>query len=242
MGKAVANRTYKRSQVEWALWRALSGQKAIPDEPVPTFLTRVKRVLEGDRRGEPIEGIDAPAAPFAFASAEPDGQGVDAAFTRFDAFCLALALDLVDAGYKPSEVIVLIRLVRDELEARFEAIIKDPPAGGRQRQSARPGRPFYVEKGNRWDDARVFMVVRKVELKELYLSLNPKRDAPLFIEPVFCRGIDKLNDALQGMGHATRFRQALVLELAYLAADLTRLLEAAPITRRGPPGTRHAEA
>src|SRR5690349_17999088 len=109
--------TFKRGQVEWAIWRFFTLLKSAPDDPPKVFLTRIKRLLETDRHDKVPAGQDyPPPAAYAFSSGETEGQGVDAAFTSFDAFCLALALDLVDVGFKPSEIVFLLRYLRPELQ------------------------------------------------------------------------------------------------------------------------------
>lgn len=227
---------YKRSQVEHAIWRMLTPQNPGGGDPSPVFLTRIKRILEADRAAKPIPGLDAGIAPFAFADEAPPGRGGDAAFTRFDAFCLALALDLVNAGYKPSEVVVLLRLFRPYLVDQFEQIRRTPRPDGSQRHLAKdwPDLPSYREKDAEWADGRVFMVVRRVELKEVVPGLSETGDTPIYLEPTFCPGLEALSGELGRMGVGDgSFRQALVLELALMANRLSAFLEKAPLTRRG---------
>src|SRR5438067_10203214 len=125
---AHGSETFKRGQVEWAIWRFFTLLKSAPAGPPKVFLTRIKRLLETDRHDKVPTGRDyKPFAACAFSSAESEGQGVDAAFTPFDAFCLALALDLVDLGFKPSEIVFLLRHLRPELEGQFDTISQEPP-------------------------------------------------------------------------------------------------------------------
>ena len=41
--------TYRRGQVEWALWRMSTIGRPAPAEPSPVFRNRIKRLLEIDR-------------------------------------------------------------------------------------------------------------------------------------------------------------------------------------------------
>jgi hypothetical protein len=225
---------YKRSQVEHAIWRMLTSQNPGAGDPSPVFLTRIKRILEEDRAAKLITGLDTDVAPFAFADEASPGRGGDAAFTPFDAFCLALALDLVNAGYKPSEVIVLLRLFRPYLVEQFDEIRRTPRPDGRQRERPREGLPSFWDKSGEWADGRVYMVVRKVELKEVVPGRSGATNAPGYVEPTFCRGLEALSEELGRMGIGDgSYRQALVLELAYLAVRLNAFLEKAPLTHRG---------
>src|SRR5436309_2059843 len=99
---------FKRGQIEWAIWRFLTHLRRASDDPPAVFLTRIKRLLETDRHDKvPASQHHRPPARYAFSSAQSEGQGVDAAFTPFDVFTLALALELVDLGFKPSEIVFL---------------------------------------------------------------------------------------------------------------------------------------
>jgi hypothetical protein len=73
-----------------------------------------------------------------------------------------------------------------------------------------------------------------VELTEIYDQATPRRKGqktPIFLEPKFCRGADALLAELSQMHWA--YRKALVVEIAYLADNLTRLLAKAPLKKRG---------
>ena len=163
-----------------------------------------------------------PDSDFAFSSTKTEGQGVDATFSAFDAFCLALALDLLDVGLKPSETVFLLRYLRAALAVEFKAILQDPPPPIRQRPAK---------------DKRVFWVIQKVELTEIYDQAPPRRKGqktPIFLEPKFCRGADALMAELGKMNtERWGYRKALVVEIAYLADNLTKLLAKAPLKKRG---------
>ena len=220
--------TYKRGQVEWSLWRFVTFLRNAGDKPPKAFLTRIKRLLEIDR-ADREEG-----AGFAFIKEAPQGQGVDVVFTAFDAFCLALALDLLDAGFKQSEVVFLMRHIRDPLREEYDWIMSGSPLFY-QRRFARhaPNRPAYDEGGPRYADYRVFALIQKVEMKEVFPVLAEPRYSgiPTILEPVFCRGIEALQAELNRK--AGSFRKAMVLEIANAAAQVTDLLKDAPITKRG---------
>jgi len=218
-----AGTTYRRGQVEWALWRFFTLLRQAPTAPPKVFLTRIKRLLEADRMDKVPAGQDYhPVSDFAFSSSKTEGQGVDATFSAFDAFCLALALDLLDVGLKPSETVFLLRYLRSALSAEFNAILQNPPPPIRKRPT---------------EDRRVFWVIQKVELKEIYDQAPPRRKgqkAPIFLEPKFCRGTDDLMAELGEMNtERWGYRKALVVEIAYLAANLTSLLAKAPLKKRG---------
>lgn len=237
---ARTNETFKRGQIEWAIWRFFTLLKSAQADPPKVFLTRIKRLLETDRHDRVPTGQDhKPPAAYAFSSIESEGQGVDAAFTSFDAFCLALSLDLVDLGFKPSEIVFLLRYLRPELERRFETILADPPPPMRQRPLSKDRSKYSIAgpKSKPWTDERVFWVIQKVEVKEIYGQTSGKRrkgDMPLFLDIKFCRGIGNLTEELDEMNHERwGYRKALVLEIAYLADGLTKLLAQAPLSKRG---------
>ena len=86
--------TYKRGQVEWALWRAFTLARSPGDGPPPIFKTRIKRLLDLDRDLDAAAFGASPPCDFAFVAPAEGGSGVEAQYTAFDVFCLALALDL----------------------------------------------------------------------------------------------------------------------------------------------------
>ena len=45
----MSNVTYRRGQVEWALWRAFTLARSSGEGPPPIFRTRIKRLLDLDR-------------------------------------------------------------------------------------------------------------------------------------------------------------------------------------------------
>src|SRR3977135_1118521 len=119
---------YRRGQVEWALWKFATLDLPAGDEPISAFRTRVKHLLQLDRAGA-ISGKYSrrPPLPFALSATQTRGKGADADFTAFDAFCLAVGLDLLRAGFKQSEVLLLLGHLRPRLQECFPLILKSPP-------------------------------------------------------------------------------------------------------------------
>lgn len=222
--------TFKRGQVEWALWRFFSSRRM--DAP-KVFRTRVKRLLELDRERDLSEQSEVPHAESAFFDDLPEGQGVDTRYTPFNTFCLALGLDLLDAGFKQSEVLFLLRHIRGDLEREFAWIMKCPPSP-RQKTPAeeRPRCPSFEERGRRWADCRVFAVIEKVELTEIYSGEEDSNGSrPIIMQPVFCHGIEALQKELARMNFD--YRKALVMEIAEMATMVADHLSKAPVVKRG---------
>ncbi len=205
--------TYKRNQVEWALWRHIAGRTG---DDLPTVLkTRVKRLLEIDR--ETYRG----SGEFAFSEGETSGQGTDASFKAFDVFCLAVALHLMHAGIKQSRVAFLVHDVREHLQGIYYGIMSRPAP------KARAGN--FRDAAN--DDPRVFAVFRNVDMAKDLSSSDQPRIRLRFREPEFCNGITSLLGVLNRMD--TSFQQAIVIELACMAHSLEHTLKMAPVARRG---------
>ncbi len=81
--------------------------------------SRIKKLLDLDR----TLSTGPKRTPRAFTEHEGLRQGVDAAYTPFNAFCLALGLELLEAGFKQSEVVLWLRLVRPALETEHTRIL-----------------------------------------------------------------------------------------------------------------------
>ena len=226
---------YKRGQVEWALWRFFLQGRQVGPEQQKVFLTRIKRLLELDRGEDLGAKTETPHARFAFADAAPEGKGTDVDFRPFNAFCLALALDLLDTGFKQSEIVFLLRHIRDDLETWFERILLSPPTGRQRiRPEARPEAPTLVDDhGREYADCRVFVVINKIEIKEIFQLLGGSKLAsgPLILEPVYCRGIEALRNELDRMG--VDKRKAMIIEIAHVAAGISEILPRAPVMKRG---------
>ncbi len=221
---------FRRGQAEWALWRLFdAGVYARRDMPA-VFRTRIKKLLDIDRSGE-MPGQARSAAPLAFADEEPAGSGSEATFTVFDVFCLALALDLLDMGFKQAEIVFLLRHIREDLRPVFERIVRDFPPANRQRYLAKdfPNCPAIAAKsGAKIVDTGVYLLVRKIELGEL----GPKgAKQPLIAPPQICAGQAELAAALAKLGGAQR--TMLVVEIGTHARLAPDLLKAAPTIKRG---------
>ena len=232
----MTNETYGRGQVEWALWRSFTRSSAVKSDVPKVFRTRVKRLLDIDRDFDFAKAEVPPVTDFAFV-APPSLEGGESQFSAFDAFCLAIALDLLDAGFKQSEVVFLMRYVRPEFEERFSSMLAGPLLFNRQRHFSKryPDLPAYEEKGQKYADGRMFLIVKKVELTEI----NPKKldggaIGPVFLEPEFCEGVTALGIVLSETMPNHR-RVVTVVELAATAQVVQFWLAKAPKIRRGRP-------
>lgn len=224
----MSNLTYRRGQAEWALWRYFTmGSGGAGDGPAPAFKARIKKLLDLDREqaGAPllVEGR-------AFSKDGDHPWRHDAAFEPFDVFCLALALDLVDAGYLQADAVSCLRHARRELLQEFKRISKHYPAPARARRLAKdhPRLPAYRDGRNSIADTQVFMVLAKRTITEALLDRR-LRSAPVVFEPSFARGRQAL---LEIMSLSPSKRSVLVLEFAGAAKLIEAFLERAPrITR-----------
>ena len=234
----MASQLFSRGQVEWALWKLSTIDLPAGDEPRSAFRARVKHLLQLDRAGA-TSGHGAYPIPVAHAlsAEEPGGRGVDAAFTAFDAFCLAIALDFLRAGFKQAEVLLLMLHLRPRLEQPFAKILHAPPPF-RPRLSRKPSAEHRARAPA--EDRRVFLVIQRVEFSEAFPAFehmtSTRKKASIFREPVFCSGMEELSQQLDKMDHL--FRRAIVLEFAHAAARIVEFLNQAPLRRRGRPAKR----
>ncbi len=228
----VAQDVHSRAQVEWALWGVFVPRG--PKEPSPVFKTRVKKLLDLDRTLE-ISSEDLGVAPFAFTETKPAGSGKGTRFETIDAFCLALALDLLDFGLKQSEIIYLLRHIRGALHDVLDEIAEDyPQVRGAPRADQFPHLPVReTKRGVAYADVGYYMIFRKVELHEAFAA-NPRlAKVPRIVQPSFHAGLDAAREALEKLD-ATR--KAMIIDLAGLVIPLRSQL------KRAPPLGRMAEA
>lgn len=238
----MGNETYKRGQVEWALWRAFTLARGQSDGPPPIFKTRIKRLLDLDREAGPDQvGADAPAS-HAFVAPAGGGSGVETPFAALDVFCLGLALDLLDVGFKQSEIVQVMRHLRADLDAWFPRLIARPSLIDRQNRLAKshPDLPV-IERSGRAPlvDARVFLVLNRIEMTEVLSApgIAAREGQPVFLVPEFCAGLCGLQERL-GVLMPMHRRTVIVVEIAALAQAVTALLGKAPLVPRGRPRNR----
>jgi len=224
--------TYRRGQLEWALWQLSTIGRPAADEPSSIFRNRIKRLLEIDR--ERLKERGRKGKELAFSSDKPEGTGIDVVFSAYDGFILALGLDLLRMGFVQSEVASLMHFLRPRLGDTFSRILRNAPgperrslATGAARATIRPG-----------DDRRVFLVIERVEISEEFPAFaqgKTGREQAFYKEPKICRGLQEVTDELDRMDQV--FRRALVLDLAYTASNVSRFLAGAPEIKRGRPST-----
>lgn len=233
----MSNNTFKRGQVEWALWRSFRPVGSRDSGPTTVFRTRIKRLLELDRDFPKKRPVDLPCA---FTASFEGGSGVEAAYTEQDAFALALALDLLNAGFKQGEIVLVMRHLREILDDWHADLIARPNLNDRQRvrPDDYPELPAYQETGKKTEfvDARVFLLLNRIEITEV-LSIAPapgKTGDAVFSEPEVCEGLTKLQERLHRLMPLAR-RMVIVLEMTAIAQSVSRWLQDAPLVPRGRP-------
>lgn len=235
----MSNETYQRSQVESALWRTATSSHASGSERPAIFATRIKRLLDTDRE-LPAEAA-AGGASFAFVT-PGEGRGIETAFAPFDVFCLAVALDLLDVGFKQGEIVVIMRYLRPHLERWFPKLLKRPSLRDRQSRLA-SDHPDLPEKSRdkgraALADARVFVLLNRVEMTEVFSLATAKTKAPAVLEPEIREGVAGLERALDKLMPHHR-RTVIVIEIAATAQAVVAFLALAPRVARGRPALKH---
>lgn len=208
----IAGQRFQRSQVEQALWAWFSG--AASDAPA-VFLGRIKKLLDLDFARTVLAGVTGiVTARHAFHDHKPRGKGSETQYSPFDAFCLAIGLELLDLGFKQAEVVFLLRHIRGDLVRQFANILRNPPAGRMQQES----------------DNRMFMSVGKVELVERTASPGSK---PLILKPQFARGLEAANGLIDHLGYSDR--KTILIEIGNTAVLICNELSKSPAARKGRP-------
>jgi hypothetical protein len=232
----MAEQTYGRGQIEWALWCSFARASFNTGDMPQIFRTRIKRLLDIDRDLDLSDAEVPPEADYAFAPF-PSSESGEAPYSAVDAFCLAIALDLLDAGFKQAEIVFRMRYLRPELQKRFPKLLELPSLIDRQRRRAQdyPDLPSYEDGGHRYADGRLFVILQKVELNEIIPDASGRHHAePVILEPVFCAGVTALGAELHDI-MPNRRRTAMVLEVAATAQAVQDFLAKAPVIRRGRP-------
>ena len=237
----MAEKIYGRGQVDWALWKTFARASSNTQAAPQIFLTRIKRLLELDRKLDLSDAEQQPKADYAFAPPQSAGSG-EVAYRAVDAFCLAISLDLLDVGFQQAEIVFLMRYLRPKLQKRFPGLLKPPSllSRGRHRAKDYPKLPSYEHHGHKWADRRLFVILQKVELKEIIPAhLRKRHRGPVFFKPIFCAGVTALGAKLHERMPNHR-RAVTILELAATAQAVQAFLERAPDIRRGRPKAKKA--
>ncbi len=217
-------RTFKRNQVDEALWVTFLEGRQGESGGEKTFRTRIKRLLEIDRASEDV--------PHVFCAAGDTGRGVEATFEAQHAFFLAVALDLVNLGFKQAEVVFVIQHTHTLLRREFNTAVKVPDLE-RQLVAAEdyPGHPTYLHEMLEMADFRIYLLIDRIELTELFEASSTSKNEPIFRRPFVCHGVDALRDAF----HDRFFhdRKTVVLEIGTLARRVNNALETTQPIRRG---------
>jgi len=210
---------YTRGQVESALLNYLSqGDPAVPEK---VFRTRMKRLLEIDSQEAAATGMEC-----AFVTDNPGDQGSERLFRAHDIFILGTGHELLDAGFKQSEVVFLLQHARKGLIREFAKLEKYPNAW-RQNVSREnyPDLPADI-KDKTLADLRVFFIFEKIDQPDKFRK-------PVIVSPKICRGLEALAGEI---GEASWNRMKLtIVEIANLALFLRNFLENPPEIRRGRP-------
>jgi hypothetical protein len=180
------------------------------------FQARIKKLLDLDRTfsAEATRG-----SPRAFTDHAGLKQGVDASYTHFNAFSLALGLELLEAGFKQSEVVLWLRLTRPWIEAEYAQILS-----GHFRENFSNDAPIPLPNTRQRCYMSVEHLITPEDLPELKLQskVTKGKDTPLAIVPKFFEGTDQLGAAI---GRApSDVRRWLIIECRTLAVRLHNAL------------------
>ncbi len=115
--------------MEDALWRFAVTARYWGEDPnksalqVPAvFRSRVKKLLNMDRIPEFRPWKDAGKDQWAFYDGPGEGPGSDDTYRTEHVFVMGVGLDLLSEGLKPSEIVFVLRHVREKLERAYRQI------------------------------------------------------------------------------------------------------------------------
>jgi len=219
----MAEITFKRNQVEEALWSVFAPRYTAVRTIPAAFRTRIKRLLEIDRAEPATRDV-----PYAFSDG-PAGKGSDSAFTELNCACLAIGLEMLDIGFKQREISLFLRrqreTIREEIDFMFTLGEGHP---------AKRNHPIPAHKRSK--DARLFMIVRNLELA------NPAAEGRMLLkaasnkslEPQFGHGLAELSQKLDQLTKSgMSYRSCIVIELGTMIEKLFVHLASIPAKKRG---------
>jgi hypothetical protein len=223
--------TFKRNQMEGALHAVLNGpsksaRQRVGQEIPPKFRSCIKRLLELDLSGKAsLEGT------LAFFDARPAGSGVDVAYTPFNVFCLAIAIQLMQHGVKVSLCVPLVEENKAKLRSAFLEASASLETFGPQKILSGPSKADSV----RGEADLIFLSIvmneaNRATSKEFsryvaYGELVPKAEIHYGIKDYL---------AFFKAQIPANYRNIFTLELTELTARIHELLQVQPVRKRGP--------
>lgn len=226
---------YKRNQINEVLITAVrSTYSRQPDEVI---LTRIKRLLDFDRKSRPPPGANTPPV-FAFHEGETAGSGSDVSFSAYSVLALFIALRLMNCGLPQGRAVSVLRRFREALEQEhrrmrevdLEALLKIKGTVVASGNAA--WREDKIAKGEvveRLKDMVHFCVHADLEAVGLVTRIIMGKDGPR--PDNICRGKKELEGRLELDGYSKS--PTLVVELMNPFIQLNHLLSKTEPARRG---------
>jgi len=226
---------YKRNQINEVLVKAI--RSTYSRQPDDVILTRIKRLLDFDRKSRPPPGGITPSV-FAFHDGDAVGSGRDVTFSAYSVLALFVALRLMSCGLPQGKAISALRNFREALEREYRRMtevdiallldIEETVIAG----ANAVGREALIAKGNVVEGAEnmVFFCVHADldtvgELRRTIVS----RDGPR--PDNICRGWEELKKRVELDGYIKS--PTLVVELINPFIQLNHLLSQTEPARRG---------
>jgi hypothetical protein len=206
---------FKRNQIEEAIAGVLEPGSA---EPSSEMRTRLKRLLETDRRlGRSKRSLDPERANFAFYGMEAPGRGRENWFTGYEAFALLTGLRLMRDDWPQGLVVPVLRRVKSDLERHHARVLKQNPDVFDYDRIQRQARPGNVGVGT---TDPVFLVINAEDRAHLAVS-----------RAAICRGPEELMPFIKTWGPGQSWH---VIELGSSIFALSLALGKTALRKRGP--------
>ncbi len=226
---------YKRNQINDVLVTAIRANYSRLDDD--TILTRIKRLLDFDRKSRPPPGGATPSV-FAFHDGEATGSGRDVTFSAYSVLALFLALRLMSCGLPQGRAVSALRHFRMPLEVEHQRISEVDLTAllGRRGTvfagSNAIGREHQIAQGHvieRIDDMVFFCV--HADLEAVGITVRTFVENGMRRPDNICRGKRELEERLA----LDAFSQSptLVIELINPFIQLSHLLSKTEPARRG---------
>lgn len=204
-------------------------------DPVPNrFFGSLKRLLEADLAQSRRVSSSAARRELAFHGAPPKGRGFDVDYTPEKAFNLAVARELINFGFKPSEAITLIYEIMPALEHAFDRATQSRTTFGRSSETKGDRGGSEQSLRDKLNALKIFLVVRRVEItRQIVAELDEQAVVGGYIYGAeICNDRDSVAQYL-----ASELRDGLfgafVIELSEIAQRIVELLRDEPRRERG---------
>jgi hypothetical protein len=225
--------SFKRNQLEWAIWHVIDRGKMTTPEPPKQIVHLLKRLIDVDRQmGVKAHAPEIWQQHFAFIEGKSAGPGGENAYGLVDAVALWIGAQLLEAGLPQKDIIQFLRTLRGQLQRAVLKVLGSHLDLIERTAREKRGLAATKLRVGQWVAANdyVYLVAESIAASGV---LGPERVSR---KSNLCWGHEALVAFIEDA--ASRSRRFVVVELANAVVSLAYFLMISEPSKRGRTGPR----